>query len=104
MTWECDRDVEMVTGFDTFIAADDEYLVSGGAEGINFDGIKFNMNIVDPLYYKKCSRFPVSGSITIELESGSTVYINYGDGECDDIAEMTVEDVVTEFTLGTSQQ
>lgn len=34
MSWESNRNVEMIAGYETFVAADDEYMVSGGASGI----------------------------------------------------------------------
>ncbi len=43
MTWESNRHVEMVAGYETFIAADDEFMVSGGASGINLDGKSFTV-------------------------------------------------------------
>ena len=100
MTWESNRDVEMIAGYETFVAADDEYLVTGGASGINYDGNSFTVTISDELYYKKCALFPVSGNIIIEVEGESSIYISYGEGECDNVAEMTVDDVSTEITLG----
>ncbi len=100
MTWECDRQVEMIAGYETFIARDDEYLVSGGASGINYDGNSFTVTITDDLYYKKCSFFPVSGIVTVEVDGGSSMTIDYGNGECDNIASMTLDGVTTEITLG----
>jgi hypothetical protein len=100
MTWESFRDVEMIAGYESFLAVDDEYMVSGSASGINFSGNSFTATITDELYYKKCSMFPVSGSITIEIEGESSIYINYGEGECDNLADMTIDDVTTEITLG----
>lgn len=100
MTWESFRNVEMINGYDSFIAADDEYMVSGSASGINFNGHSFTATITDDLYYTKCSLFPISGSITIEIEGESSIYINYGEGECDNLADMTIDDVTTEITLG----
>ena len=100
MTWESNRDVEMIAGYETFVAADDEYLVTGGASGVNFDGNSFTVTISYDLYYKKCALFPVSGSISIEVEGEPSIYISYGEGECDNLANMTVDDVTTEITLG----
>lgn len=100
MTWESNRHVEMVAGYETFIAADDEFMVSGGASGINLDGKSFTVTIIDELYYKKCSLFPVSGTITVEVEGESSININYGDGGCDNMANMTVDGVTTDITLG----
>lgn len=100
MTWECNRNVEMIVGGETFIAADDEYLVEGGASGTDYDGRIFTMTIEEPLHYSKCARFPISGTLMVEIENGSDIYIDYGEGTCDNIAEMTIDDVTTEFTLG----
>ena len=100
MSWESNRNVEMIAGYETFVAADDEYMVSGGASGINFEGKSFTVSITDQLYYKKCVLYPVSGSITIEVEGESSIDINYGNGECDKVADMTVDGVTTEITLG----
>ena len=100
ISWESNRNVEMITGYETFIAADDEYMVSGGASGINFEGKAFTVSITDELYYKKCVQFPVSGSITIEVDGESSININYGDGECDNLAQQTVDGVTTEIILG----
>ena len=100
MTWESYRDVEMIAGYESFIVADDEYMVSGSASGVNFEGSSFTATVTDELYYKKCSLFPVSGSITIEIEGESSIYISYGEGECDNLATMTINDVTTEITLG----
>lgn len=104
MSWESNRNVEMIAGNETFLFADDEYMVSGGASGVNFDGKSFTVSITDDLYYTKCSLFPISGAITIEVEGESTIEINYGDGECDHLAEVTVDDVTTEITLGLKTQ
>jgi hypothetical protein len=104
MYWESHRDVEMIAGYETFLAADDEYTVSGGATGTNFDQKPFTVTITEELFYKKCALFPVSGTILIEVEGESPIYINYGDGECDNIAEMTVDDITTEITLGNNSQ
>jgi len=100
MTWESNRNVEMINGFETFIAADDQYMVAGGASGVNFEGKSFTASITEELHYKRCSMFPVSGSITIDIEDESSIFINYGEGECDNIADVTIDDVTTEITLG----
>jgi len=96
MSWDSNSNVEMIAGY--------EYMVSGSASGVNFDGKSFTVNITDALYYKKCGLFPVSGVITIEVDGGSSIEINYGDGDCDHLAEMTVDNVTTEITLGLNTQ
>ncbi|MCF8378659.1 MAG: hypothetical protein K9H49_03720 [Bacteroidales bacterium] len=100
MTWESNRNVEMINGYETFIAADDEYMVAGGASGVNFEGKAFTASITEELHYMRCSMFPVSGIVTIDIDGGSSIYINYGEGTCDNVAEVTIDDLTTEITLG----
>ena len=100
MTWECHRQVEMIAGGDTFIARDDEYMVSGSASGINYDGKSFTITITDDLYYKKCGFFPVAGIISVEVDGGSSMTLDYGNGECDNVAQMTLDGDTTESILG----
>ena len=100
ISWECNKNVEMIAGYETFLASDDEYLVSGSAAGINFDSLEYTIDITTPLHYKKCSRFPVAGSLEIKVAGMETVTIDYGTGECDDIALMTANGETAEIKLG----
>ena len=97
--WSSTKNVEMVAGYSTFFAADDEYLVSGSVEGTNYDGNAFTITITEPLLYAKCSRYPVSGAISIESEGGQSIDINYGDGTCDDLAQVTVDGITSEVQI-----
>jgi hypothetical protein len=53
---------------------------------------------VEPLLKKMSCRWIVSG--TIEMQAGENlVILDYGDGECDNIATITVNGETTEITL-----
>ena len=99
-TWNCERFVELVEGGDTWVFSDDVYLVTGGSTGVNQDGLSFSTEITVPLKYVFGCRFPVSGELTITIEGSEPVVINYGDGECDDMATQTTGDETVEIELG----
>lgn len=99
-TWNCERFSELVIGGDTPLFSDNIYLVSGGGNGVNQEGLAFSVDITVPLEYVFGCRFPVSGELTINIEGSEAVIINYGDGECDNIATQTIGKEITEIELG----
>ena len=99
-TWSCERFSELVEGGDTWLFRDDIYMVTGGGNGVNEEGLAFTTEISVPLEYIFACRFPVSGELTITIEGSEAVIINYGEGECDNIATQTIGDEVTEIELG----
>jgi hypothetical protein len=99
MTWNCDKEVVMTSGYDSWILADDAYDVTGGSNGLNFDGNQFMMQITNKLHYRTGCFFPVSGTIEIETDGQSTVSIDYGNGECDNIATVTQDGISTDIEL-----
>ncbi len=100
MTWNTERFVEMTAGSETFPFADDEYLVTGGATGTNYDGVNFTVAITEALHYRTGCFFPISGLVTIEADGQSPIVIDYGTDECDNLATSTQDGVVTDITLG----
>ncbi len=77
--------------------------VTGNASGVNSDGSAYDMEITSPiLFTKECAKelmhkkgkIPVSGVKRI-VKGETEMIINYGDGECDFVAEVT-KDGVTE--------
>jgi hypothetical protein len=74
--------------------AQDESFVEGSAEGVNRDGENYSSTITERLVFKRrCGTqgyfFPVSGVIET-VAPGATIVIDYGDGECDNLAEVTI--------------
>ena len=77
--------------------------VTGNTSGVNSDGTAYEMEITSPiLFTRACAKelmhkkgkIPVSGVKRI-VKGESEMIINYGDGECDFVAEVT-KDGVTE--------
>jgi hypothetical protein len=74
--------------------AQDESFLEGSAEGVNRDGENYSSTITERLVFKRrCGAqgyfFPVSGVIETVAPS-ATIVIDYGDGECDNLAEVTI--------------
>lgn len=99
MSWDCNKDVVMAAGYDTWEFADDEYFVNGGANGVDFDGNNFTMQITNQLHYRNGCFYPVSGTLEIETEGYGIATIDYGEGECDNKATLTQNGETTEIDL-----
>lgn len=99
ISWNCLRNSELIEGGGTFIFADDVWSVTGSGNGINVDAHAFNVNITSPLIYKNGCFFPVSGIVEIVTEGGNTEIINYGDGECDAQATLTIGGITETIDL-----
>lgn len=102
ITWNSTRYSVMVEGADTWAFDDNVYEVSGGGSGTNA-GVPFTVEITSPLVYIYACRFPVSGIIQLTTEGAETIIIDFGDGECDNIATKQVGDTVEEITLCKNQ-
>ena len=77
---------------------DDIYTIEGVATGINRKGTAYTHNITNPLVIKNSCRWIVEG--TIEMVSGDkTATLDYGMGECDNQATITVNGKIKEITL-----
>ena len=66
------------------------------------DGSTFAAEITTPLVKTNqtdCFRWPVSGVREITINETTVIIINYGDGTCDNIAEITKDGVTTTIEL-----
>lgn len=101
-TWNSTRYSVMIEGADTWEFYDDIYEVSGGGSG-TYDNIPFTVEITSPLVYQYECRFPVSGIIQITINDTDVIIIDFGDGECDNIATKQIGDTIEEITLCKNQ-
>ncbi len=99
ITWACEKYSEMIAGSTTFIFADDIYSVTGAGSGVNLDGKKYTINITSPLIYNSGCFYPVSGILEINTDGQNSQTIDYGTGECDNLATLTVGGTSSEITL-----
>lgn len=101
--WNSDRTTTMIEGLATPLnPSDDVFSVTGSADGIvKVGGItrEWSAEIVQPLIKKFSCQWLVQG--TINFKKGSQVYgsIDYGTGECDNQATLSVNGQSTIITL-----
>ena len=90
-----------VEGFDTAGEhADDIFNITGFVNTVCSEGYSFSRNIIEPLVKKGDCKFIVSGIVTISKNDVVIAELNYGDGECDDIAIVTKGGEEKQITLG----
>jgi len=89
--WNASRTREWVEGDDTYIRWDDVYLHSGSSDGVRPSGATWTKEIIIPLRRELSCRFLVSGSIEIAPEDKPVRLLDYGNGDCDNIATVTVD-------------
>jgi hypothetical protein len=89
---------EWLEGFDTHFFSDDIFLKTGGGTiSVNGD-VKFEREIIEPLLIDRACRFILSGVIEITRNEES-MYLDFGDGECDNIAVVTKDGESEEIEL-----
>lgn len=89
---------EWIEGFDTPYFSDDIFLKTGGGT-ISVNGeSKYERDIIEPLLIDRACRFILSGIIEI-TRNDESMYIDFGDGECDNIAVVTKDGESEEIEL-----
>jgi hypothetical protein len=93
---------EWLTGFDTPEVRDDQLLVSrNGSITVNGE-LKFSKNTIDPLLIDRSCKWPLSGIVEI-TKGDESMTIDYGTGECDNIALVTKDGDSEEIELNSCQ-
>lgn len=98
-TRECTRTRTWVEGYATpYNIWDDIFSIEGEATGVNRKGNAYTHTITNALVIKNACRWIVQG--TIELVAGDkTAMLDYGNGECDYFATITINGEVKEIRL-----
>lgn len=114
VTWESERTRKWIegqnTGFFTWDSTsnsfmgwdgilDDVYTISGEASGVDRNGRAYEVEITSDLRVELTCNHIVSGTITLEPEGLNVRTLDYGNGDCDDQATVTVNDKTYEITL-----
>ena len=92
---------EMVEGFDTFGNWEDNVFLVWGYNTTTFpNGEKYTFTITTPLRIAMSCKmpFPVKGVITI-VKNDAEAILDYGNGDCDDLATITIKGAVKEIHL-----
>lgn len=93
-SWNSSRVREWIQGSDTRTRWDDIYLITGTASGTRPSGLSWEQEIILPLRVELACRFIVSGSIEIRPQDRPVRLLDYGNGDCDNEATVTVNDEV----------
>ncbi len=91
--WTSDRTREWIAGAATPQRDDDQYSITGTASGTDSEGNPFTCTIVDPLIRNLapgCRRHFVKGSVLIQRSGKPDKSIDFGNGDCDNQAVVTV--------------
>ena len=95
INWTSQRENEWIAGYDTYMNPfDDEYAVTGSANGTDINGAAFTVNITSALICKYCLsiyRWTItSGTLDIVNPGYPNITVDYGNGDCDLIVYVTV--------------
>lgn len=86
----------------TLLNRNDNQIVSWGTvEFTRISGVKVTKTITaaDPLVFKMECHHLVSGTVSVTTSNNRSWTINYGDGECDNIATLTIDDKTKEIKI-----
>ena len=101
--WNSEKTISQVEGLATpVILADDVFTLSGHANGSVKRGDKFfqwNTVITQPLVKRFICRWISKGTVAIQKNSAPVAVLDYGTGQCDRKATLTVNGVVLEISL-----
>lgn len=89
-SWNSSRVREWIQGSDTPNRWDDIYLVTGTAHGTRPNGLTWEREIINPLRIELACRFIVSGTVELRPQERPVRLLDYGTGECDNIATVTI--------------
>jgi len=93
-----ERKREWIEGTDNLLWADNVFSITGNWTITKRDGNIRTSTIVEPLIRNMACKFLVSGVVEIEKTDKKKI-LDYGDGECNDLASLTVEGKTYEIHL-----
>jgi hypothetical protein len=93
ISWNSSREREWIQGFETGNRWDDIYLITGEASGIRPNGSTWTREIINPLRIELACRFIVSGTVEIVPENRPARILDFGSGDCDNVATVIVNGV-----------
>ena len=100
ITKQVNRTRTFVEGEETkWDTRDDIWYIEGIATGVNRNGVQFTREITSPLFKEIGCRFITQGTVVITAEGRPDAILDYGDGDCDPIATVTVGDETREINL-----
>ncbi|MFA6924788.1 MAG: hypothetical protein WC223_11115 [Bacteroidales bacterium] len=92
ITWTADKTREFIEGDSTATRFDDVYFITGTASGTRGTERKYTATTITPLRVELSCHFhhPVSGQISIKPDGKDERILDYGVGDCDDVATVKI--------------
>ena len=97
-TYEGNRVITQIGGMDTRIIRDDVYEIEGRSKTVYANGVTVVKNTETPLVKKISCKWIVQGIVKIKINE-RTLYINFGNGDCDNKASVSWTGGEKEITL-----
>lgn len=92
VSWTAEKTRTWINGLDTPSWRDDVFLIDGTGEFVNSAGFAKSVVITEPLRRELSCPFFVSGIVEITPSERPKRILDYGDGECDHFATVTIGD------------
>ncbi len=99
IVWSGTRTRTWLTGYTTTERSDDSYLIAGTTSLTRANGNTFTMVIGTPLQVAYGCAWIEAGTVTVTRPSGVSATLNYGDGNCDSEAQLTIGSHTYNITL-----
>ena len=93
LSWNSSKEREWIEGVFTKKRKDDVYLITGTASGIRPNNKTWTREIVNPLRVELNCKWIVSGTMEIQPEGKPLRILDYGTGDCDNIATVLINGV-----------
>lgn len=93
ISWNSSREREWIQGFDTWNPWDDIYLITGDASVTLANLWTWEQEIINPLRVELACRFIVSGTVEIQRDDNPAWILDYGTGNCDNVATVIIDGV-----------
>lgn len=99
--WNSVRSHKQIKGNGTpFYTSDNVFQVTGNSKGTRSNGNSWTSEITQPVIRKNSCHWRVKGEITYSRNSNTkTAVLDYGDGNCDNKATLTINGVIHDITL-----
>ncbi|MBN1986756.1 MAG: hypothetical protein JW761_10660 [Prolixibacteraceae bacterium] len=94
------REWEWIEGMNTELEQNDDMVqITGYTNAVTSDGDEYIKEIVEPLIRMRDCRYIVQGVVEITLNGELVSSLDYGDGECNDVAILTQDGETAEVDL-----
>lgn len=90
--------VTWLSGYDTPECGDNVFQIEGSGSCVRPNGATVNRSILEPLILDQVCGYITQGVVSVDAPNGTRV-IDFGDGSCDSVATVTIDDEEYEIDL-----